>query len=52
MTDIGLYNQPGRELMDEKQNADLTKSLDQTINLLRSILIALWAIFGLLLFRK
>jgi hypothetical protein len=36
--------------MDEKQHADLTKSLDRIVNILRSILIALWAIFGLLLF--
>jgi hypothetical protein len=36
--------------MDEKQNADLTKSLDRIVNVLRNILIALWAIFGLLLF--
>jgi hypothetical protein len=33
--------------MDEKQNADLARSLDQIISILRGILIALWAIFGL-----
>jgi hypothetical protein len=38
--------------MDEKQHADLAKSMDRITNLLRSILIALWAIFGALLFRK
>ncbi len=36
--------------MDEKQNTDLARSLDQIINLLRGILIALWAIVGLLWF--
>jgi hypothetical protein len=36
--------------MDEEQHADLTKSLDRIVNVLRSILVALWAIFGLLLF--
>jgi hypothetical protein len=36
--------------MDEKQHADIAESLDKIINVLRSILIALWAIFGLLLF--
>jgi hypothetical protein len=36
--------------MDEKQHADITKSLDKIVNVLRSILIALCAIFGLLLF--
>jgi len=36
--------------MDEKQHADLTKYLNNIVNVLRSILIALWAIFGLLLF--
>jgi hypothetical protein len=36
--------------MDERQHAELTKYLDGTINVLRSTLIALWAIFGLLLF--
>jgi hypothetical protein len=40
-----------RSRMDEKQNTDLAGSLDQIINLLRGILIALWAIFGLLWFR-
>jgi hypothetical protein len=34
--------------MDQKQNSDLARSLDQIINLLTGILIALWAIFGLL----
>jgi hypothetical protein len=38
--------------MDEKQNADLARSFDRAINLLRTILIALWAIFGLLYFRS
>jgi hypothetical protein len=33
--------------MDEKQNTDLARSLDQIISLLRGILIALWAIVGL-----
>ena len=37
--------------MDEKQNTDLARSLDQIISLLRSILIALSAILGLLWFR-
>ena len=37
--------------MNEKQNADLARSLDQIISLLRSILVALGAIFGLLWFR-
>jgi hypothetical protein len=36
--------------MDEKQNTDLARSLDQIISLLRGILIALWAIVGLLWF--
>ncbi len=36
--------------MDEKQSADLARSLDQIISLMRGILIALWAIFGLLCF--
>jgi len=36
--------------MDEKQNTDLARLLDQTISLLRGILIALWAIVGLLWF--
>jgi hypothetical protein len=35
--------------MDEKQQADLTTSLENVVNVLRSILTALWAIFGLLL---
>jgi hypothetical protein len=47
----GAYNQRHWWPMDEKQNADLTRSLDQIINILRAILIALWAIFGLLWFR-
>jgi hypothetical protein len=37
--------------MDEKQNTDLARSLDQIISLLRGILIAPWAIVGLLGFR-
>ncbi len=37
--------------MDEKQNTDLARSLDQIISLLRSILIVLSAILGLLWFR-
>jgi len=37
--------------MDEKQNTDLARSLDQIINLLGGTLIALWAIVGLLWFR-
>ena len=37
--------------MDEKQNTDLARSLDQIISLLRGILIALSAILGLLWFR-
>ena len=37
--------------MDEKQNANLARSLDQIINILRGILVALWAIFGLLWLR-
>lgn len=37
--------------MDEKQNTELARSLDQIISLLRSILIALAAILGLLWFR-
>jgi len=37
--------------MDEKQNTDLARSLDQIIRLLRGILITLSAIFGLLWFR-
>jgi len=32
--------------MDEKQNSDLARALDQIISLLRGILIALWAIVG------
>jgi hypothetical protein len=36
--------------MDEKQNTDLARSLDQMPNLF-GILIALWAIVGLLWFR-
>ena len=36
--------------MDEKQNTDLARLLDQIISLLRGILIALWAIVGLLWF--
>jgi hypothetical protein len=36
--------------MDEKQHTDLTKYLNNIVNVLRSIHIALWAIFGLLLF--
>jgi hypothetical protein len=36
--------------MGEKQNADLARSLDQIISLLRGIRIALWAIVGLLWF--
>jgi hypothetical protein len=37
--------------MDEKQNTELARSLDQIISLLRGILIALSAILGLLWFR-
>ena len=37
--------------MDEKQNAELQRSLDQIINLLRVILIALSAIVGVLWFK-
>lgn len=37
--------------MDEKQNTELARTLDQIIGLLRSILIALAAILGLLWFR-
>ena len=37
--------------MDEKQNADLARSLDRIITLLRSILIVLSAILGWLWFR-
>lgn len=36
--------------MDEKQNADLARSLDQIISLLRGILIVLSAILGVLWF--
>jgi hypothetical protein len=38
--------------MDAKQHAGISQSLDKIVNLLRSILVALWAIFGLLLFRR
>jgi len=38
--------------MDAQQHADITKLLDGMVNLLRSILIALCAIYGLLLFSK
>jgi hypothetical protein len=38
--------------MDVKQHADISQSLEKIVNLLKSILVALWAIFGLLLFRR
>ncbi len=38
--------------MDVTQHADITRSLDKIRNIIRSILIALWAVFGLLLFRE
>ena len=44
---IGRHRWP----MDEKQNADLARSLDRIISLLRAILIALGMIFGLLWYR-
>jgi hypothetical protein len=37
--------------MDERQNADLARSLDQIVSLLRGILIVLSAILGTLWFR-